>query len=96
MDNSPLGRLPAELRNHIWELALYQRDGNFIELTSMKFTRLFRSTRHPLGLLRACRATYIECRAMFYAINTFHLECRGEKTTYSTTSTPSANSSGSR
>lgn len=60
MYNSRLGRLPAELRNGIWELALYPHDGLFIERTSKKFTRLYRSTSYSLTLLRVCRTTYIE------------------------------------
>lgn len=69
MENSPLSRLPAELRNNIWERVLL----SCIEiLVSDKSYKQWR----PPALLRSCRELRREASGLYYAGNTFPLKCR--------------------
>ena len=75
---SPLLRLPAELRNRIYELILYRPDGFKIapaphgwmtRLQNSSFS-LLRSFRHPLALALCCRQLRHECTGLFFDLNT--------------------------
>jgi hypothetical protein len=73
--NSPLLRLPAELRNKIWEYAL----------GAMEFRLLYRSSRkipvqpkpsekkNAFALLRVCRQIYSETAPLSFAVNSFSI-----------------------
>lgn len=70
---TPFGQLPAEIRNHICELALFQgrievecrvKDGIPLRLKS-------RHIKHPLALAHTCRTLYQDTLKMFYASNHF-------------------------
>lgn len=85
MDALPLGRLPAELRNEIYELALslgrpipvwYQhvtQDGTETQTLELRTTSDFLST---LALTTTCRQLRRETADMFFACNAFSLEVR--------------------
>lgn len=59
-----LRSLPAEIRNTIWEYALYEPAGVPI--------------RTEPGLLRTCKAIRREAELMFYAVNTFRAQIEEE------------------
>ncbi|KAM3419893.1 hypothetical protein BST61_g3216 [Cercospora zeina] len=80
MDDSPLGKLAAELRNKIYEHVLIHdkpihvnmmHDGLYrpirMRLVDQKFNR------RPTALLAVCRQTQGECTELFYANNHFRL-----------------------
>lgn len=58
MENSPIGALPGELRNLIYEFALFEPNGV--------------ATATEPGLLRTCKTIREEAELMFYALNHFH------------------------
>lgn len=68
MDNSPLSKLPAEIRNEMYDLALKN--------DNCKITRQARlscgsENKHPLALTQTCRAVRQETQLTFFAVNTF-------------------------
>lgn len=67
--DSPLMALPAELRNHIWELALTHTIDAEGERTVHPRLDTRRTTIPPL--LRACKQTRKECSMMFFANTKF-------------------------
>jgi hypothetical protein len=81
MDASPLSRLPAEIRNIIYKLALQSsstlklaysciRDSAFrAELPLLDFD----NRRNITALTRTCRAIRAESTQLFYSINTFQI-----------------------
>lgn len=71
MDNSPLSKLPAEIRNQIYDLAL--RNNN-CKITRQ--ARLFCSSQnqHPLTLAQTCRVVRQETRLTFFAANCFTID----------------------
>ncbi|KAK5124311.1 hypothetical protein LTR85_002014 [Meristemomyces frigidus] len=70
MDNSPLARLPPELRNDIYELAL-THDRPYIIPTEQRR----RSGLSGRGLMRTCRTVRAETTLLFYASNDFVFKC---------------------
>lgn len=77
MDRSPLAKLPAELRNHVYELALRHPVPLKLYWDPIldEFHRLeaFRP-RLPLALTETCQQVRVECTQIFYAINTFIID----------------------
>jgi hypothetical protein len=73
---SPLLRLPAELRNQIFDLVLrHPRIDLFVSPTAKGTTTTMRAS-HPtradcIGLLRACRQTHAETALLLYKSNVF-------------------------
>lgn len=85
MDNSPLSRLPGELRNKLYELVLFEEDGVTVSPTGPKtwliHKRRFGKPSGPrplsvVGLPATCKAIRSECLRIFYAINTFTFETK--------------------
>lgn len=70
MEASPLGRLPAELRNEIYWLVLEAQDPIQIYCVNKDF---FQARRVPLAITATCRAIRSESLGIFYASNTFEL-----------------------
>lgn len=70
MDQSPLGRLPAELRKIIYYLALLNGNDEGKDkdvLMSKDNSRL----RRPPSLHHCCRQLRLEARSLYYTVNTF-------------------------
>lgn len=67
MDDSPLGRLPPELRNTIYELALTQKVPLSIGHQKPRRER----AKQPVALLQTCRQIHAECAQILYARNEF-------------------------
>jgi hypothetical protein len=83
MDKSPLGTLPPELRNRIYELVLpwptpFKIGYNVWRDISLAYGDEARFSR-PTALLRTCIQIRNECRGVFFATNTFELEARNEQ-----------------
>lgn len=79
MDQSPFGRLPAELRNHIYEYII--EDGTQYCITTHFNERGVEKLKasladQPLALARTCRATHEEFTPLFYSTNTFMIRGR--------------------
>jgi len=87
MDNSPLSKLPAGLRNHIYELVLSLRQPivfrrgsanvhnhcpHAIHLPTL-------ATPHPLALPSTCKETRAETLQFFHATNTFELRFHSDE-----------------
>ncbi|KAK5122088.1 hypothetical protein LTR85_004334 [Meristemomyces frigidus] len=70
MEASPLKKLPAELRNRIYEMALQHEDAIIIR-TDGAFDELSASGL-PLALTATCREIRNDTLKMFYANNAFH------------------------
>ncbi|KAK5122087.1 hypothetical protein LTR85_004333 [Meristemomyces frigidus] len=70
MEASPLRRLPAELRNRIYELALYERKGITL-FAGNEVETLHATAAVPLALTVTCQEIRRETLSMFYAINKF-------------------------
>ncbi|KAK5743986.1 hypothetical protein LTR17_002324 [Elasticomyces elasticus] len=86
MEPSALLRLPAELRNRIYELALYQEGGIVMRKTRRGWLWNRRVTFVPdkngksaiataRSLQLVCKSTSVDCRALFWALNFFLLSC---------------------
>lgn len=76
MDASPLGRLPAELRNRIYELVLtlpttIEIDPTIPNDKRSKASSLLRSRPNVFALVKTCRQVHSESNLMIYANNTF-------------------------
>lgn len=74
MDNSPLGTLPAELRNNIYSLVLHFQDP-FVFAYKMhgnrtRFAKISKQ-RLPLALTATCKEVREHTTKLFYATNTF-------------------------
>ncbi|KAK4610397.1 hypothetical protein CLAFUW4_13892 [Fulvia fulva] len=78
MDNSRLGKLPAELRNKISMFAVSQDKPIKLIHDSRGICHAPRDARekHPLGISKTCKALYDETRGIFYAHNTFTIDPR--------------------
>ena len=69
--NSPLLRLPGEIRNQIWELVL---KGRRIDLTNLRFPRHDLPFSRPLfALPEVCRQMYVDTAILGYRLNSFLL-----------------------
>ncbi|KAK0914374.1 hypothetical protein LTR02_001759 [Friedmanniomyces endolithicus] len=75
LESSRLGRLPAELRNYVYELALRQPEPIEVRwLHDAEPAESLASTSvngHPAALLSTCKIVRHECSQLLYAINTF-------------------------
>jgi len=76
MNQSLFAKLPAELRNRIYEYTL--RYGTPIVVEWFESTKTFRFTANdrnifPLALAGTCKRIRAECIQLFYAGNTFEL-----------------------
>ncbi|KAK6393644.1 hypothetical protein LTR65_002516 [Meristemomyces frigidus] len=73
MDSSPLGGLPPELRNNIYELALQPDHQIKIWLVSEGLEHKLGSKGHAntFALTRVCRQMRAESSQLFYSLNTF-------------------------
>ncbi|KAK4554393.1 hypothetical protein LTR86_008601 [Recurvomyces mirabilis] len=71
MENSPLSRLPAELRSQIYELALTVAQP--IEIKLQHDTKTVKAAGVPLALTSTCRSIRKETLKLFYSINKFVL-----------------------
>jgi len=71
MDNSPLAKLPAELRNYIYELALTCDTPCRVRSVGLNPQLLSPEQRQPLGLTATCKAIRAEPTKLFYANNSF-------------------------
>lgn len=80
MDDSPLGRLPPELRNNIFEMAFAQQDD--IHIQTQRVLRkskappvlLVGKGKHTLALTHVCRQLRVEAKTLFYSANSFVIE----------------------
>lgn len=79
MDDSPLGRLPRELRDKIYEDAVVHRHGiTIVQNTSMnaktasKVARGQRNKNTTLALAKTCRQAHNETIKLYYSLNTFY------------------------
>lgn len=64
MEASPLNKLPAELRNRIYELAIHRRkDINLVANTKLRSLKA--TTRVPIALTVTCREIRKDTRSMF-------------------------------
>jgi hypothetical protein len=71
--DSPLLRLPGELRNKIFEYVLGDLDLHFTYAYGYQFdVRLETHQRNMLGLLFVCRQAHAETALLHYALNTFN------------------------
>ncbi|KAK4952410.1 hypothetical protein LTR10_009216 [Elasticomyces elasticus] len=76
MDESPFSRIPAELRNRCFELALCQPGPIQIHRPGDRFTATC-ITPFPTALLATCRVMRKDCTEMFYAVNSFSIPFGG-------------------
>ncbi|KAK4965487.1 hypothetical protein LTR42_012243 [Elasticomyces elasticus] len=74
MENSPLKKLPAELRNSIYELALWQSGG--ISIGLIQTPQGFRWRSKAPALPSVCRQLRRETVEMFYSINRFTIRTK--------------------
>lgn len=83
MENSPLAKLPAELRNNIWELALradkpVEVTGDYyIEAPPVDFKlapNQVQEMAKALALTQTCRQIHSECILLFFHVNTFEFD----------------------
>lgn len=87
MDNSPLSRLPPELRNAIYELVLTFKDPIALAKRPMKYgapisyvLRVLNSSPNPrngLALIETCNQIHQEAGNLIFSLNTFtfHMDC---------------------
>lgn len=71
MDHSPLARLPPELRNKIYEIALTQEKP--VARFHPYISRARDHCTHRLALTRTCKQIHAESSQLFYSCNTFKL-----------------------
>lgn len=74
METSPLFKLPGEIRNRIYELALYQPSGLTIRILTGE-PRLLNldNAANPIALAATCRQLHRECTSLTYFLNKFTL-----------------------
>ena len=89
MNRSPIAKLPAELRNRIYEYTVHYATPIVIEW--FESTKTFRFTANdwnvfPLALAGTCKRIRAECIQLFYTGNSFELifrrhprRCHGER-----------------
>lgn len=75
MDKSPLSRLPAELRNFIYGLALSYEEPIAINKSECRLWA-------PPALLHCCREIRREARGLYYSSNIFRVDWRYECSRY--------------
>ena len=78
MEDSPLGKLPAELRNRIYTF-VFQRPSPIKILLRPPRKRSLTTDDEtkedkPTSLLLTCRQVNVECSQLFYAVNTFEID----------------------
>lgn len=71
MDASPLNKLPAELRNNIYELALHNPGGIDIDVMFANKIITAQASQQLLALTETCKQIRQESLPLFYATNTF-------------------------
>jgi hypothetical protein len=71
--NSPLLRLPAELRNQVYHYALGGRKFE-VYRTACKQIRVFQENLPAFALLLVCSQIYAETRLLPYSLNAFEVE----------------------
>jgi hypothetical protein len=85
MENSPLGKLPAELRNTISDMVL-RHDRIEVKLSPFDYGIVFSQTglidgaqdnKHPLALALTCRETRNDCTKLYHARNKFLIDITG-------------------
>ncbi|GIZ43610.1 hypothetical protein CKM354_000682900 [Cercospora kikuchii] len=76
MDESPLGRLPPELRNGVWHLAVTQ-DKPINLSTYQDEVYIWPCYEKINWVFKTCKQIYNECAAMMYANNTFAVPVYG-------------------
>src|ERR1700761_5090246 len=74
MDQSPFGKLPAELRNRVYEYLLdggarYHMKAHYSERGVAELKATLRG--HPLALAQTCRTAREEYTPLFYSSNEF-------------------------
>ncbi|KAK5115831.1 hypothetical protein LTR85_009425 [Meristemomyces frigidus] len=74
MDHSPLSRLPAELRNRIYELALHQDTPVRARFANQRPRLQFKYTDNALALVRSCKQIRAESAGLFCSANSFRIE----------------------
>lgn len=75
MDNSPLARLPKELRDELYAYALYFEEGITLNVAGQKpWLRSPKPSEHPLALTQVCKRAREECHSIFYSANIFRLK----------------------
>ncbi|KAK5124171.1 hypothetical protein LTR85_001874 [Meristemomyces frigidus] len=78
MDDSPLAKLPAELRNHIYTLVLKRNTPYGVTSAYNLIDIVLERTggeKHTLGMSATCKALHAECTPFFYAENQFIIKC---------------------
>lgn len=82
MENSPLTRLPPEIRLHIYEYAFLQNAPFEVKPSAgwQKPSDSQGPRSNPLALTQTCREINQECNNLFYAVNTFLI--KGRKINY--------------
>ena len=81
MDNSPFGKLPAELRNRVYEYLLGEGHPAQYCIMTRFDERGFAVLKavlpgKPLALTRTCRTTHAEYTPLFYSNNEFMIRAR--------------------
>ena len=73
MDRSPLNQLPAELLNHIFELAFQWQDPVVLKYNTSTYPPSSRDNKikNPRSLIQTCKTIRAEFSELFYATNTF-------------------------
>jgi hypothetical protein len=66
MDNSPLDRLPPEIRNMIYEMALPWEQVELPWCDCLKSLKMVYPRQYPLALLSTCRQIRAESRLLVY------------------------------
>ena len=83
MDSSLFATLPAESRNHIYQLAL-RWDKPYVLMPSYSTKETMKAEingpKHPFGLAMTCKAVSSECFPVFYAENRFTLRGTADHT----------------
>ena len=73
MDKSHLSMLPAELRNFIYELVL--KESEPIKIREKRRSLVSVPVWRPPALLQSCRAIRQEASCLYFALNTFEVQC---------------------
>lgn len=78
MDNSPLSKLPSEIRNYISELVLIPEDWHWMRSLpySHRIAPRYPDLRKKAKLTATCKQLRDETRAMFWSHVTLFIDCR--------------------
>ncbi|KAK5696584.1 hypothetical protein LTR97_007887 [Elasticomyces elasticus] len=82
MENSPLSKIPPELRNQIYELVLTYPDSIKCIVEESRLggsgttCKAYFRLRHPLGMIETCKAIHNESSQLVSSCNTIEI-CRG-------------------